>query len=86
MTSDASTNSVMAFLGVPYAQPPVGDLRFALPQPVSPWEGIRDAIEHCKCFYSITLCIGIVREICLHHVNFPNSCADFYYYNSQCQY
>ena len=31
------------FLGIPYAAPPVGHLRFSAPQPVSPWEGVRDA-------------------------------------------
>ncbi|MBO9712014.1 carboxylesterase family protein [Sphingomonas sp.] len=31
------------FLGVPYAAPPVGAHRFAEPQPVTPWDGIRDA-------------------------------------------
>ncbi len=34
-----------AFLGVPFAQPPVGDLLFAAPQPVEAWEGVRDALE-----------------------------------------
>jgi para-nitrobenzyl esterase len=34
--------SVCRFLSVPYAAPPVGDLRFELPQPVRPWEGTRD--------------------------------------------
>lgn len=34
-----------AFLGVPFAQPPVGDLMFAAPQPVKAWEGVRDALE-----------------------------------------
>ena len=29
------------FLGVPYAQPPVGELRYAAPQPAQPWEGER---------------------------------------------
>lgn len=33
-----------AFLGVPYARPPVGDLTFAPPQPVRPWAGVRDAL------------------------------------------
>ena len=31
------------FLGVPYAQPPVGDLRWKAPQPLQSWEGEREA-------------------------------------------
>lgn len=31
------------FLGVPYAAPPVGDLRWQPPQPVTPWRGTRSA-------------------------------------------
>ncbi|MGC3995606.1 MAG: carboxylesterase family protein [Propionicimonas sp.] len=34
-----------AFLGVPFAQPPVGDLRFAAPVAALPWAGVRDASE-----------------------------------------
>lgn len=32
-----------AWLGVPFAAPPLGDLRWRVPQPVIPWEGTRDA-------------------------------------------
>jgi para-nitrobenzyl esterase len=34
---------IRRFLGVPYGQPPFGDLRFAVPRPVAPWGGTRDA-------------------------------------------
>ncbi|XP_046464767.1 venom carboxylesterase-6-like [Neodiprion pinetum] len=35
--------TVSAFLGIPYAQPPVGDLRFRNPVPADGWSGTRDA-------------------------------------------
>ncbi|KAH7932051.1 hypothetical protein HPB52_024950 [Rhipicephalus sanguineus] len=35
--------SVEEFRGIPYAEPPVGKLRFRPPQPKKPWEGTLDA-------------------------------------------
>ncbi|XP_063839324.1 carboxylic ester hydrolase-like [Ostrinia nubilalis] len=35
-----------SFKGIPYAQPPIGKLRFKAPLPPKPWEGIHEAIEH----------------------------------------
>jgi para-nitrobenzyl esterase len=35
-----------AFLGIPFAEPPVGDLRFAAPVPHRAWSGVRDAVEY----------------------------------------
>jgi len=37
---------VDAFLGIPYAAPPVGALRFEPPQPAPPWRGAREALAH----------------------------------------
>jgi para-nitrobenzyl esterase len=34
---------IAVFRGIPFAGPPVGDLRFAAPHPVRPWDGVRDA-------------------------------------------
>src|SRR5260370_29168115 len=34
---------VAVFRGMPFAQAPVGGLRFAAPRPVRQWEGVREA-------------------------------------------
>lgn len=39
----ASADAVTVFLGLPYAAPPVGDLRWRAPQPAHPWPGVRHA-------------------------------------------
>jgi len=36
---------VTVFRGVPFAQPPVGDLRWRAPQPPHAWKGIRPAVQ-----------------------------------------
>ena len=41
----SSVDGVRAFEGVPYAQPPVGPLRWRPPQPVAAWSGTRDATK-----------------------------------------
>jgi para-nitrobenzyl esterase len=37
--------AVVVFRGIPYAEPPVGALRFRTPRPAKPWKGTRDAFE-----------------------------------------
>ena len=36
---------VLIYKGIPYAKPPVGDLRWKPPQPADPWEGVRQTKE-----------------------------------------
>ena len=35
--------NVSIFLGIPYAKPPIGDLRFKKSEPIGPWSGIWNA-------------------------------------------
>ena len=37
---------VAVFRGIPFAEPPVGALRFAAPQPVQGWDGVREAVSY----------------------------------------
>jgi len=49
-TSDAQ---VIAYKGIPYAAPPIGNLRWAPPQPAAPWHGTliaKDFGHHCIQF------------------------------------
>ena len=38
-------DGIVKFLGVPYATPPLGRLRFKAPKPPQPWHGVRDAVS-----------------------------------------
>ena len=44
----SDNSGVTAFKGIPYAAPPVGDLRWREPQPPQPWDGILQADEFCE--------------------------------------
>ncbi|TDN91433.1 carboxylesterase family protein [Microbacterium sp. BK668] len=43
---DGEPEASAAFLGIPFAQAPVGPLRFAAPVPPEPWDGVREAVEY----------------------------------------
>jgi para-nitrobenzyl esterase len=45
LLSGTSVNGARVFNGIPYAAPPVGALRWQTPQPVRPWDGVRQAVD-----------------------------------------
>ena len=55
-----NTSTVNTFLGIPYAKPPVGALRFERTAPVAQWDGVRDALQQpASC----------LQVFCLHNQN-----------------
>ena len=71
-----------AWLGVPFAQAPMGALRWRAPQPPEPWEGRREALRsgpRCPQFGSsldgggpIPLARDVPSECLEHHVKPPS--------------
>lgn len=45
LISGTATDGVRSFKGIPYAAPPTGDWRWKPPQPVTPWQGVRECNE-----------------------------------------
>ena len=53
--SFTADQKVRAFKGIPFAAPPVGDLRWKPPQPAAAWEGVRQTKEFgSHCIQSVT--------------------------------
>lgn len=61
-------DGVEHYLGIPYARPPVGDLRWRGPQPPEPWQGILQVVENpTACAQYIPLWPDLIgSEDCLY--------------------
>lgn len=60
--------TVRAFLGIPYAKPPVGPLRFMPPEPPTAWSGVREVKAYgpsCPQPESVVAAPGTKSEDCL---------------------
>lgn len=77
----ALDEGVARFLNIPYAAPPLGDLRFAGPQPPEPWIDPRDASELGERCIQLALAgddpTTVGSEDCLQlNVWTPRACSD----------
>jgi para-nitrobenzyl esterase len=45
LVQGATENGLTVYRGIPFATPPVGDLRWRSPQPIASWTGVRDATK-----------------------------------------
>jgi para-nitrobenzyl esterase len=51
---ETPTKGIIAYKGIPFAAPPVGDLRWKEPQPVIPWEGVKTADKYGAAAMQVT--------------------------------
>ncbi|BFF89525.1 esterase B1 [Drosophila madeirensis] len=57
-----------AFEGIPYAKPPLGELRFRAPEPAEPWKGVLNCTTYRSKPMQRNMVMGIIEgsEDCLH--------------------
>jgi para-nitrobenzyl esterase len=66
-------NGIVAWKGIPFAKPPVDDLRWKRPEEPDKWDGIKEASEFC--------------EMCVQYVEYPPSSGTYVPYgNEDCLY
>jgi para-nitrobenzyl esterase len=71
------TGDALEWRGIPYAAPPVGDLRWRPPSPADSWEGVRDASEFGpNCIQLSTDVDTVGSEDCLYLNVFAPSDSD----------
>ena len=62
-------DGILIYKGIPFAAPPVGDLRWKAPAPVKPWTGIKKADAFCDACMQASQAMGNtapVSEDCLY--------------------
>jgi para-nitrobenzyl esterase len=53
-------DGIASFKGIPFAAPPVGDLRWRSPQPVKPWQGVLKADSYAPAPMQDT---GLITQV-----------------------
>ncbi|NCU68010.1 carboxylesterase family protein (plasmid) [Acidovorax sp. 210-6] len=72
--SGVLSRGVRQYLGVPFAAPPVGELRWQAPQPAAPWSGTRDgSVPGERCAQTKYVGAQSLAEDCLYlNIHVPN--------------
>jgi para-nitrobenzyl esterase len=71
----ASDPSVTVYRGIPFAAPPLGDLRWRAPQPPTAWEGIRKADKFsAACIQDPVRSLGPWTEEYMHQGEYSEDC------------
>uniref|UniRef100_A0A4X2KV84 Carboxylesterase type B domain-containing protein n=1 Tax=Vombatus ursinus TaxID=29139 RepID=A0A4X2KV84_VOMUR len=72
---------VNVFLGIPFAKPPVGSLRFSPPQSLDSWSNVRDATTHSPvCLQDVTP-LGKMAVAMKVNIPIPSNSEDRLYLN-----
>ncbi|XP_031345690.1 esterase FE4-like [Photinus pyralis] len=70
LTQTWTGKSFTSFTGIPYAKPPIGELRFEAPVPAEPWEDVLDATKYGSICLQDLLLLNITdvpgNEDCLY--------------------
>jgi para-nitrobenzyl esterase len=56
-------NGIEVFKGIPYAEAPIGELRFSPPVAKKPWNGILNALEYGPCAYQVIMPLDLEIKV-----------------------
>ncbi|KAG1938284.1 uncharacterized protein ces2b [Pimephales promelas] len=81
MKAKGKDTVVHSYLGIPFAKPPVGSLRFAPPQPAEKWFGVRDATKQpLMCLQDKQVVEDLMRNLSM-KMEVPDAAEDCLYLN-----
>uniref|UniRef100_A0A3B3ZCF1 Carboxylic ester hydrolase n=1 Tax=Periophthalmus magnuspinnatus TaxID=409849 RepID=A0A3B3ZCF1_9GOBI len=81
VTVKGTDRRVKQYLGIPFAQPPVGPLRLAAPQEAQPWDGERDCTtQPPRCIQDPQIVVNVSKTMSM-HFDTPDISEDCLYLN-----